>query len=288
MGKKRLGKGLSALIPKEEENNEFDQKSGNIKEIKVENIVPNPYQPRKDFNSEALRELAESIKEHGVIQPISVRKVEDKYQLIAGERRLRASKMANLKTIPAIEKKLDERQVMEIALIENLQREDLTPIEEAMAYKKLIDEFGLTQGDVSKRVGKSRSAIANTIRLLKLPKKIQDYVSRETLSMGHARTLLSISDENEMLKICDIAINNELTVRQLEKLIKDLKESPEDKKEDKSMKEKDSEVIEIEKKLRSIIGTSVRIKDTKDKKMITIECKNKEDLHRILSMLEKK
>ena len=288
MGKKRLGKGLSALIPKEEENNEFDQKSGNIKEIKVENIVPNPYQPRKDFNSEALRELAESIKEHGVIQPISVRKVEDKYQLIAGERRLRASKMANLKTIPAIEKKLDERQVMEIALIENLQREDLTPIEEAMAYKKLIDEFGLTQGDVSKRVGKSRSAIANTIRLLKLPKKIQDYVSRETLSMGHARTLLSISDENEMLKICDIAIKNELTVRQLEKLIKDLKDSPQDKKEDKSMKEKDSEVIEIEKKLRSIIGTSVRIKDTKDKKMITIECKNKEDLHRILSMLEKK
>ncbi|MCG8643695.1 MAG: ParB/RepB/Spo0J family partition protein, partial [Desulfobacterales bacterium] len=166
MSKKRLGKGLDALLPND--NIVIDSNQSKIIEISIDDIEPNPYQPRKEFDQEQLIELSQSIKEHGLIQPISVKKIGSKYQLIAGERRLRASKIANLKTISAIVKDYDEKQMMEIALIENIQREDLNPIEEAIAYAKLIEQFNLTQEEVSARVSKSRSAIANTIRLLNL------------------------------------------------------------------------------------------------------------------------
>ncbi|AZR74296.1 hypothetical protein BBF96_13320 [Anoxybacter fermentans] len=287
MSKKRLGKGLGALLPNDELKKDASESKQNVIEINVADIEPNPYQPRKEFDPELLKELSDSIKEHGVIQPISVRRVGNKYQLVAGERRLRATKMANLKTIPAIEKDIDDKQMMEIALIENLQREDLSPIEEAMAYKQLIEQFGLTQEEVSQKVSKSRSAIANTIRLLNLPKKIQDYVSRETLSMGHARALLGLSNEEEMLKVCEICLKQGFTVRQLEEYIKTLKNKKDKEREKRKDKKKDPEVIAIENRLKDKFGVHVRIDETKNRKAITIECKTEEELRRVIEILER-
>lgn len=288
MSKKRLGKGLGALLPADDTNIEPMDTFSRITEVNIDDIEPNPYQPRRDFDEALLNELAQSIKEHGVIQPISVRRVKDKYQLVAGERRLRASKMAGLDSIPAVEKEYDDQQMMEIALIENIQREDLSPIEEALAYKSLMDEFGLTQEDVSTKVGKSRSAIANTIRLLNLPHEIQDCVSRETLSMGHARALLGLSSEQEMLDVCEICIRQEMTVRQLEDYIKILKaERVENQPQDpQNKKKKDPLVVAAQSKLKDWLGARVKI-DANDKKArITIECSDVEDLHRVLKLLE--
>lgn len=197
--KKGLGKGLGALIDTE---NILSENSG-IVELKITDIEPNKEQPRKNFNQEKLQALAESIREHGVVQPIIVKKQDKVYTIIAGERRWRAAKMAGLKTIPSIIKDLSSKETMEIALIENLQREDLNPIEEAEAFQKLMEEHGMTQEELSKLVGKSRAAIANSVRLLTLPEKIKDMLINEQLTPGHARALITIEDTEKQLKIAE-------------------------------------------------------------------------------------
>ena len=213
--KKGLGKGLSAILDSE---NIFSESPG-ISELKVNDIEPNQEQPRKNFNQEKLQSLADSILQHGVVQPIIVKKKDKGYSIIAGERRWRAAKLAGLKTIPAIVKDISTRDVMEIALIENIQREDLNPIEEADAYQKLMEEHGLTQEILSKLVGKSRAAIANSVRLLSLSDKVKEMLIGEVLTPGHARTLITITDEEKQSKLADTIVQRNLNVRETEKLV---------------------------------------------------------------------
>lgn len=282
MSKKRLGKGLGALLPDDGPMND-ENDHAQVKQLTIEHIEPNPYQPRKEFDQKLLKELSESIKEHGVIQPISVRRFGKKYQLVAGERRLRASKLANLSTIPAIEKEIDDKQLMEMALIENLQREDLNPIEEALAYKQLMEQFRLTQEEVAKRIGKNRATIANIVRLLKLPQKIQEHVSRGTFSMGHARALLSLDNDKQMFKVYQKSLDDDLTVRQLEEYIKIFKKKDAPQNIDKDKKDPFTE--RLEKSLTTKFGTSVRIGKRKNSRTITIECKNNQDFQRVIEIL---
>lgn len=287
MNKKRLGKGLGALLPADGATTEQMDPHTRIIEMNIDDIEPNPFQPRREFDEELLTELAQSIAEHGVIQPITIRKVGETIQLVAGERRLRAAKRAGLLTIPTVEKDYNDQQMMEIALIENIQREDLNPIEEALAYKSLMEQFALTQEDVSTKVGKSRSAIANTIRLLNLPQMIQDYVSRETLSMGHARALLGLSTEEEMLDVCEICIRQGMTVRHLEDYIKILKnERLQNASKAKKAIKKDDALLLAQTKLKDRLGANVKIDGNDKKAKITIECSGMDDLHRVLKLLE--
>lgn len=289
MSKNRLGKGLGALLPSDEPTVDTNDNGANVLELNIEDIEPNPYQPRREFDQDLLKELSLSIKEFGLIQPISVRKINDTYQLVAGERRLRAATMAGLATIPAIEKDVDDKQLMEPALIENLQREDLNPIEEALAYKKLMDRFQLTQEEVANRVSKSRSAIANTIRLLNLPDEIQEYVSRETISMGHARALLGLNEEDEMLPACEKCIREEMNVRQLEDYIKFLKGNRDrqnkNTEKDKVVGKKAADVVQLEERLTTIFQSTVKIDDKK--RRVTIECRNLEELNDVLAKLQR-
>ena len=222
MNKNRgLGKGLGALIPELEEENLIAQT-----EVEINLIVPNPYQPRKEFSDEKLTELADSIKVHGIIQPLVVRENAGKYQLIAGERRLRAAKLVGLSTVPVVIKEMSEQTMMEVALVENLQRENLSPIEEAEAYRRLMNEFHLTQDDIAKKVGKSRPAVANTLRLLNLPREVQSDLNSGTLTMGHARSLLSLKTPEEQKKIWNQIKIQGLPVREPEELIRKLVEPP--------------------------------------------------------------
>src|SRR5690554_2809955 len=286
MAKNRLGKGLGALITDNDyENNRG--KDGQLKEILVHQIEPNPFQPRQEFDPVDLNELAKSIKENGIIQPITARQIKpDLYQLVTGERRWRAARMIGIKQVPAIIKKYNDMQMMEIALIENLQREDLNSIEEAQAYQRIMEEFNITQEELSKRIGKSRSSIANTVRLLNLPSKIQVYVSRETLSMGHARALLSLKDHELMNKTADYVINNRLSVRETEKYIQNLGKnvSVEGKKKAEIL---EPEWKEARDKLAKHLGTGVKIKKKNDKKLVTIECRSYLDMQKLLRGIKK-
>src|SRR5690625_2715169 len=212
---KRLGKGLDALIPNIDEDKDV------IQEISIELCRPNPYQPRKTFHADSIEELKESILEYGIIQPLVARKSIKGYEIVVGERRLRAAKEAKLETIPVIVKDLTDERMMEVALLENLQREDLTPIEEAEAYKNLITELEITQEELSKRLGKSRSHIANMVRLLSLPDHVISYVNNGELSMGHARALLGIKDQSKVTEIAKRVIKEKLNVRQVEQLIQE-------------------------------------------------------------------
>jgi ParB family chromosome partitioning protein len=214
--KKGLGKGLGALISMDLNS---DEQNGVI-ELKLNEIEPNTGQPRKMFDIEKLKQLAESIKLHGIVQPIIVKKENNIYRIVAGERRWRAARLAGLDTVPVIIKDLNDRELTEIALIENLQRQDLNPVEEAEAYEKLIKEFKMTQEEISRTVGKSRSAIANSIRLLSLSNKIKQYIIEEKITSGHARTLIVIEDKELQNKLADEIINKELNVRDTEKLVK--------------------------------------------------------------------
>ncbi|OCL28448.1 chromosome partitioning protein ParB [Orenia metallireducens] len=289
MSKRRLGRGLNALISTPD-SNLVEGDDSQIKKINLDSIEPNPYQPRKTFNQEELEELTHSIKEHGLIQPIIVRKAKSGsgYQIVAGERRYRASKNLNLKEIDAIITDIDEQQMMEIALIENLQRKDLNPIEEAEAYQQLIDTFNLVQAELAKRVGKSRSSIANSLRLLKLPDKIKEYVSRGTLAMGHARTLLAIEDIDLQKEVANQIIEKELSVRETERLIKGLKnKTSESKSKKKAVTKKDPNVTIVEERLRGILGTKVAIQSGKKKGKIVIEYYSNDDLFRIIEVLDK-
>lgn len=279
----RLGKGLSSIFGQDVSKVLDDIQNGDMEverqeqsKIPVDEIRPNPYQPRKVFNDEALKELSSSIKQHGVFTPILVKKSIQGYDLIAGERRLRASKLAGLKDIPVIIVDFDDQEMMEIALLENIQREDLNVIEEAKAYEKLIQRLGYTQEQLAHRVGKSREHITNLLRLLKLPEDVQEYVVSKQLSMGHVRALLGLKTEANMRKVAKQAIAQGLSVRKVEQIVKDTnnKKTIEKPKEDIYVKA-------AKEKLQEFFQTSVSI----SKNAISIHYENKEDLNRVLELL---
>ena len=278
MSKRGLGKGLEALIPKVEQ-----KEKGFILEIEVENLTPNLFQPRKNFNKEKMEELKESIKKHGIIQPIVVRKMANGYEIIAGERRLKAAKEIGLKKIPAIIKSINNEKSLEIALVENIQREDLNPVEQANAFKRLIDEFNLTQQELAEVTGKSRTLVTNTIRLLKLNPEIQKNISEGKISFGHAKLLLSIEEEEVQKAVCERIIVNDLSVRDTEHLIKNI-----EKAQKKQFKVKNITIErfpDVEGKLRDVLGTKINILYDGKKGKISIEFYSKEDLRRIAGLL---
>lgn len=277
---KRLGKGLDALIPSLSVSE--DDK---VIEIPLKELRPNPFQPRKAFDDENIQELADSIAQHGVIQPIIVRKVLKGYEIIAGERRFRASQVAGKKSIPAVVRTFSDQQVMEIALIENLQRENLNAMEVATAYQALMEEFKLTQEDLSARVGKSRSHIANFLRLLSLPEEVKEYVSRGTLSMGHARALVGIKKEDLILMLAHRAIEEGWSVRQLEEAVQNLETKRKDNDKDKD-KKTDPYLVDVEQTLQSRFQTTVKIRNSsKDKGKIELNYYSRQELERLLEML---
>lgn len=278
--KKGLGKGLGALL---DAGGVFSEESG-IVELRINDIEPNKEQPRKHFKQEKLEALAESIIQHGVIQPIIVKKEDEGYNIIAGERRWRAAKLAGLRTIPSIIKDISSRETMEIALIENLQREDLNPIEEAEAYQKLMDEHGLTQEALSKVVGKSRAAIANSVRLLSLTDKIREMLIEELLTPGHARTLINIEDEEKQQSLADDIVERKLSVRDAEKLAGEEKQIKQTTKR-KSNRNKDANIIDLEERLKSIFGTKVDLRHNVNKGKIVIEYYSNDELDRIIEII---
>jgi len=279
---KRLGRGLDALIPSLSVND--DDK---VIEVPISQLRANPYQPRKTFDEDSIKELAESIKQHGVIQPIIVRTVLKGYEIIAGERRFRASQYCGNTTIPAVVRTFSDQQVMEIALIENLQREDLNALEIAVAYQALMDKFNLTQEELSLKVGKSRSHIANVVRLLSLPAEIKDYVSRGTISMGHARALAGIKEQSVQKEMAELTVSSEWSVRDLEDAIQklDSKQVPQQKVQ--KQKKRDPYIESLEENLREQFKTTVKIKQQKDKGKIEIQYYNKQDLERLLELLQR-
>lgn len=278
---KRLGRGLDALIPSLSVSE--DDK---VVEVSLSQLRPNPYQPRKTFDDDAIKELAESIKQHGVIQPIIVRTVLKGYEIIAGERRFRASQLCGNATIPAVVRNFSDQQVMEIALIENLQREDLNAIELSLAYQALMDKFNLTQEELSMKVGKSRSHIANFLRLLTLPEQIKENVSRGTLSMGHARAIVGVKEDARKKELAELTITNEWSVRQLEEAIKNLDQPAAAKLKPLPSKKQDPYIAEVEESLRDRFQTTVKIKQQKDKGRIELLYYNKQDLERLLELLQ--
>lgn len=275
-----LGRGLDALLPTTE-----PQDNENINEIAIKEIRPNPFQPRRVFDEDAMAELTQSIKQYGVIQPIVVRKTLKGYELVAGERRWRASQSAGLKTIPAVIRDYTDGEMTEIALIENLQRQNLNPIEEAQAYRSLMDKFGLTQEEVARKIGRSRSLIANTIRILNLPKSIQDYVSRGTLSMGQAKPILALESEELQLEAAELIIEEDLSARDAEELVRRLAARPRKPRQQQNEINTDIFITEAEDRLKILLGTQVKIKQGKLKSKIEIEFYTAEDLDRIIDVL---
>ncbi len=284
MSKRGLGKGLGALIqattiPEEE------VRDPSI-EIPVTIIVPNKFQPRRVFDGEALADLSQSIKQYGVVQPVIVRKTLTGYELVAGERRWRAAQMAGLTVIPAVIREYTDGEMTEIALIENLQRENLNPIEEALAYKQLMEEFGLTQEELARKISKSRSHIANLVRLLNLPSPLQDYVSRGTLSVGQVRPILALNSEELQVEAADMIIEEDLSSRDAEELVKRMASTPRTKRQQSQFDNREYFLIEVEDRLKMLLGTQVRIKQGKLKGKIEIEFITGEDLERIIETLD--
>lgn len=277
------------------ENHEMKSKDNRKKEnvsretwVKLTDIEPNGEQPRKKFDEELLQELADSIKEYGVLQPLLVKKTGDIYQIIAGERRWRAAKLAGLKEVPVIIREYDRQQSVEIALIENVQRSDLNPIEEAYAYQLLMQEFGLKQEEIAARVSKNRATITNSIRLLKLAEPVQKFLIEGKISSGHARTLLGIEDKEQQVKVAEEIIEKGLSVRDVEKLVKMLSKPPKEKKEEKE-EEKSLNYIfqDLEERMKGIIGTKVMIhQKDKNKGRIEIEYYSSSELERIVELIE--
>ncbi|GAE93848.1 chromosome (plasmid) partitioning protein ParB [Gracilibacillus boraciitolerans JCM 21714] len=262
-----------------------EKDSDKIEEIELKKCRPNPYQPRKVFEADAIDELKESILEHGILQPLIVRKSIRGYEIVVGERRFRAAKEANLETVPVIIKDLTDEQMMELALLENIQREDLTPIEEATAYERLITELGTTQDQLSKRLGKSRSHIANLVRLLSLPEDIITQINHGgALSMGHGRALLGLKDENRMIPVAKRITTEKLNVRQVEALVNELNNHQ--IKQKKKKEKKDVFITEKENHLKDLFGTNVKINKGKRKGKIEIEFFSEDDLNRILDKME--
>ena len=274
-----LGRGLSAIF---EDNSTGAGKTPTM--LRISEIEPRANQPRKDFDEQSLRELSESIATHGLIQPIVVRENESGfYSIIAGERRWRASKMAGLSEVPTVVLSVDDAKAAELALVENLQREDLSAIEEALAYETLSNEYSLTQDEISKRIGKSRSAIANTLRLLELPDEIKEMVSSGELSAGHARALLGITNKDVMTDTAKLIVKKQLSVREAEALVKRLNKQPKEEKIEETPKIDYAK--ELEKKLQGKIGRRVTIKDKGKSKTITFEYSDNEDLEGLITKL---
>ena len=259
--------------------------------IRISRITPRGDQPRKIFDENALQILADSIREHGVIQPIVVREIgvlEDNYEIIAGERRWRAAKMAGLDEIPAVIMTGDELKIAEVALIENVQRKDLNPIEEAMAYKALIERFDLKQEEVARQAGKSRSAVANMLRLLELPDEVLALVQEEKLSMGHARAILGLADEEKMLPLAELTVNKELSVREVEALVRKYNTVPEEMPEvveDNAAMQRRIYMKDLEDKARTKLGRKVKICDTGKKKTVELSFEDDDDLANLLKIL---
>lgn len=292
--KKGLGKGLDSLIVpnKNVESSEDNKNKKESKEeiipgeqmMKINMVEPNRDQPRKNFEEDALLELADSIKQFGVLQPLLVRKQKDYYEIIAGERRWRAAKMAGMKEVPVIVKEFTEQEIVEIGLIENIQRENLNPIEEAMAYKRLMEEFGLKQDEIAERVSKSRTAVTNSMRLLKLDDRVQQMIIEDMISTGHARALLAIEDRDQQYELANMIFDEKLSVRDVEKLVKSLK-NPKKVKE-KKVVENSFIYTDLEEKLKEVIGTKVSIASKgKGKGKIEIEYYSDEELERVFDMI---
>ena len=282
-----LGRGLDAIFLDNTITENTQDKENTINLLKISLVDPKSDQPRKYFDKEALEELADSIRENGLLQPILVREYGDgRYQIIAGERRFRACKLAGLTEIPAIILDRDNKSVAQIALIENIQREDLNPIEEAMAYKSLKDEYDMTQEELSERIGKSRSAIANSIRLLDLPESILAMVAARELSVGHARTLLGVKDPEDMILLAQFAAEQDLSVRQLEEQVKKINKK---KKAEKIEEEAEEPFVdyfrEMELKIQRQLGRKVKIEDKGKKKTLTLYYEDNEDLDELLKAI---
>jgi len=282
LSKKRLGKGLSALI-----NNDENVDQSRVEEIFIDQIEPNPFQPRSNFDEDALRELANSIQEKGIIQPITVRKIKaEKYQIVAGERRWRASKLVGLEKIPAVIRNFDDQEMLEIALIENIQREDLNPVEEAGAYKEMLDNFDITQAELAKQVGKSRSNVSNMIRLLKLSDKVKNHLQRGTITIGHARALLSLEKEETQVAACENIIIQDLTVRETENYVEKLKNPLKGKEKKEEKTELDQVWQQAASELEKNLGTRVKIKQRKKNNLLTIELDSLDQLNELVKKLK--
>lgn len=288
-----LGKGLDSLIPVSAQKVSSGSKTSDNKEekgmetiVKITMVEPNREQPRKKFDEDALQELADSIKQYGVISPILVQDRKTYYEIVAGERRWRAAKLAGLKEVPVIIKNFSEQEIVEISLIENIQREDLNPIEEAQAYKKLLTEFNLKQDEVAERVSKSRTAVTNSMRLLKLCDEVQQMIIDDMISTGHARALISIEDPEEQYMIAQKVFDEKLSVRDVEKLVKNLGKPEKPKKE--NVQDKSLEIIyqDTEEKLKQALGTKVSISSKGNGAgKVEIEFYNHDDLERIIEMI---
>lgn len=293
--KKGLGKGLDSLIPdnksmksvtseKTVESKEDAAAKSGVQVMKINEVEPNRDQPRKNFDEDALLELSDSIKQFGVLQPLLVRKRKDYYEIIAGERRWRAAKLAGVKEVPVIEKEYTDQEILEIGLIENIQRENLNPIEEAIAYKRLLDEFNLKQDEVAERVSKSRTAVTNSMRLLKLSDKVQQMIIDDMISTGHARALLAIDDPELQYTLANKIFDEKLSVRETEKLVKEIK-NPKKPKEKKPVA--NSFIYQdLEEKMKSVFGTKVSIASKgKGKGKIEIEYYSDDELEHLFDMM---
>lgn len=291
---KGLGKGLDILIPENVINEDKSKIIEKViekpveRKIKLSSIEPNREQPRKHFEEDSLLELADSIKQYGVIQPLVVQERNGYYEIIAGERRWRAAKLAGLKEVPVIIKKYTDQEILEISLIENIQRENLNPIEEAIAYKRLINEFNLKQDEIAERVSKSRTAVTNSLRLLKLDERVQQMIIDDKLSTGHARTLITIEDNDLQYHLANRIFDEKLSVRETEKLIKKLTSEKEEKKVKKEMDVNDLIYRSIEEKITSIVGTKVTINQKSNNKgKIEIEYYSNDELERIIDLIQR-
>lgn len=276
-----LGKGLGALIP-EEIDNDKTEANENISKISINLIKANEGQPRKSFDEEKLQQLTASIKEHGIIQPVILKNDGSTYTIIAGERRWRAAKLAGLKEVPAVIMDIADKQVLEISLIENIQREDLNPIEEALAYTKLINDFSITQEELAERIGKSRVTVTNCMRLLNLDERVKEYLIEGIISEGHGRALLGMEDKETQYKITQLVIDDGLSVRETEKLIKTYGKDSVSKKESNDSNPFYKDITE---RLEGYFGTKVEIKNKKNRGKIEIEYYSEEDLQRILDII---
>lgn len=284
--KSGLGRGLNALLDDSGSDSLVMEKksSGGVGNIPIKNIEVNPFQPREDFDEEALNELAESIKIHGIIQPITVRKLtSNSYQLISGERRLQASKKAGLKEVPAYVRTADDQQMLEMALIENIQRENLNAIEVALSYQRLLSECDLKQEELGDRVGKKRATVNNYLRLLRLPNEVQAGLRDGEISMGHARALVTIENIDDQLRIFDLIVEKDLSVRQVEELVRNLGKE----KAPAAKKSSDPEIMKLQVKLSSHFGTKIQVNsDAKNNGQIKIPFNSTEELNRILDILD--
>ena len=273
---KRLGKGISALIP------ESENKTDGISNLTIDSIVPNKNQPRKSFNEEKLKDLISSIREKGVIQPVVVRTSDNGYELIAGERRFRAARELGFSHIPAIVKNVNDADSLELSLIENIQREELNSIEEANAYKQLIEQFSFSQDDVAKAVGKDKSTVSNSLRLLTLPKEVQRFVEDNLISTGHAKAILALSNDRQKIKFANHVIRRSLSVRQTEELVKAKLTA-----EPKKTQAKDNNIVYLEERMQHALGTRVKVVHGKKRGRIEIDYYSNEDLERIVNIIAK-